>query len=173
MLISGKNRVETNHTCRSTFHLLCVLSSNPAAGFLDRLIAQQRQGGGSELSQHLLPQALLQRKPLAVPDPHPLLPLLRGTDSANAADVQPEQLPYAVEMHLRERRAALQQAQQQQKPQQSQEHPPPPPQQHVERASGVFAHKRSGKRQASGCAEEAAAAPADNQQVWHVPAWST
>jgi hypothetical protein len=84
----------------------------------DRLI-MQRQEGSSLLAQHLLPaQGRVQQQP---PESHgspALLPLLSGKDTAGAADEQPEQLPHAVEMHLRERRAALEQKQKQKEAQQ-------------------------------------------------------
>lgn len=90
-----------------------------AAGLFDRLTMQQRQEGSSLLAQHLLPaQEKLQQPSALLYDRPALLPLLLGKDTTRAADEQPEQLPHAVEMHLRERLAALEQKQQQQGAQQ-------------------------------------------------------
>ena len=80
---------------------------------------QQRQEGSSLLAQHLLPaQGMVQQQQPGTEGSPALLPLLLGKDTAGAADEQPEQLPHAVEMHLRERRAALEQKQQQKEAQQ-------------------------------------------------------
>jgi hypothetical protein len=106
-----------------------------AAGVLDRLL-MERQDGTSLLAQHLLPaQEKLQQSP-ELPGPPALLPLLLNQDAANAAEQQPEQLPHAVEMYLRERWAALEQKQrrmaaqqemgQQQQLKQDAEHAPAP-----------------------------------------------
>jgi hypothetical protein len=74
------------------------------AGFLGRLITQRHEGSNL-LAGHLLPALEAVRPQPAPPDAPPLLPLLLGDHSGRAAEEQPEQLPYAVEMHLRERRA--------------------------------------------------------------------
>jgi hypothetical protein len=96
-------------------HEMCRTSD---AGLFDRLIMQRQQEGSSLLAQHLLPAQQNVQQPPVLPGVPALLPLLLGKDPTTAADQQPEQLPYAVAMHLRERRAAVEQKQQQKDAQQ-------------------------------------------------------
>lgn len=91
-------------------HEMCCTSD---AGLFDRLIMQRQQEGSSLLAKHLLPAQENVQQPPILPGGPALLPLLLGKNPTTAADEQPEQLPYAVAMHLRERRTALEHMQQQ------------------------------------------------------------
>ena len=110
---------ETRPACdclNSMYGVAAHESVRLAADFCDRLIMQQQQQEGSSLlAQHLLPaQERVQQQPPVSYGIPALLLLLLGKDTAEAADEQPEELPHAVEMHLRERRAALEQKKMQQ-----------------------------------------------------------